>query len=367
LILVRRGTATTKKLLYASAWVVLLFCPELARAQDPLPHREHVRFSYRAPEGCPTESAFLDLVRARDAEIIADDQAPRTLSIAIDFDEKWHASLQTEGIANGKAQRAIDGDTCEAVARTIAIFTAIALREGSPDELPPAHPELAQKESLETPEEGFIPMARPHRPGPPVLDLYRGRFALTASESFTMINDGGRSLATTIGAAYFASNVFGIGVEGGVHVNLPPSDEISSDLVAVHALGYLEFVWMRAKAAMLAPDRGRTLDLFSRFGAGVMWARPRPQNSLQYVDHPYAAGFYFQPSLGVRVFVSDDVALSFETHLDFYDQQNLDDRYDNVCFDQTGSVPCHNETFAVGGGFQIGITWFPSKANRWSP
>ena len=306
------------------------------------------------------------MVRTRDAEIVADDEAARTLSIAIVFDEKWRASLQTEGIANGKATRTIDGESCEAVARSIAIFTAIALREGSPDELPPARPELTKNESLEMPEEGFLPMARPQRPGPPVLDLYRGRFALTASESLTMINDGGRSLATAIGAAYFSSNVFGIGVEGGVHANLPPSDETSSDLVAVHALGYVEFVWMRAKAAMLAPDRGRTLDLFSRFGAGVMFARPRSQNSPQYVDHPYAAGFYFQPSLGMRLFVSDDVALIFETHLDVYDQQNLDDPLDNTFIGLSGLEHSDNETIAVGGGFQIGITWFPSQASRWS-
>ena len=222
-----------------------------------------MRFSYRAPEGCPSEY----------------DQAARTLSIAIAHDEKWRASLQTEGIASGKASRSIDGDSCEAVAESIAIFTAIALREGSPDELPPAHPELAKKESLETPEEGFMPMARPQRPGPPVIDLYRGRFALV----------------------------------------------------------------------------------------GAIWARPRPQNSPQYVDHPYAAAFYFKPSLGMRPFVSDDVALIFQTHLDFYERQNLDTRYDNAFFDQTGTVHNDNETFAVGGGFQIGITFFPTRARRWLP
>ena len=357
--------SVTQKILCASAWVVL-FWPQGARAQNATPpHREHVRFSYQSPEGCPSESDFMNLVLARDAEIIADDEAPRSLSVAIAFDEKWHASLQTEGIANGKAIRSVDGESCEAVAKSIAIFTAIALREGSPDELPPAHPELSANESLETPEEGFLPMARQERPGPPILDLYRGRFALTASESFTMINDGGRSLATAIGAAYFSSNVFGIGVEGGAHTNLPASD-YASDLVTVHALGYIEFVWMRAKAAILGADRGRTLDLFSRFGGGVMWARPRPQNSAQYVDHPYAPGFYFQPSLGMRLFVNDDVALVFETHLDFYEQQNLDARYDDAFFDQVGTMHYDNETFAVGGGFQIGITWFPSKASRWS-
>lgn len=307
----------------------------------------------------------MDLVRGRNAEIIADDQAPRSLSVAMTFGEKWRASLETEGIANGKATRTIDGESCEAVAKSIAIFTAIALREGSPDELPPAHPELAQKESLETPEEGFIPMARPHLAGPPVLDLYRDRFALTASESLTIINDGGRSLATTIGGAYFFSNVFGLGIEAAAHVNLPKDD--LSDLVAAHALGYLELVFMRAKAGIFAPDRGRTMDFFSRFGAGAMWARPRPLGSPSYVDHPYAAGFYFQPSLGMRVFLSNDVALLFQTHLDFYQQQNLDDiqSYRQVDFDGQPLAHSDDVTYAVGGGLQLGISWFPSRAERW--
>jgi hypothetical protein len=179
-----------------------------------------------------------------------------------------------------------------------------------------------------------------------------------------MVNDGGRSLATAIGGAYFFSNVFGVGVEGALHLNLPNAYE-SSDLVAAHALGYFELVFMRAKTSIFATDRGRTLDFFSRFGAGAIWARPRPMDSPAYLDHPYAAEFYFQPSLGVRVFVSNNVALLFQTHVDIYRQQNLDDRAADAQIVQVGGGPYDNVTYAVGGGFQIGITFFPSRAQRW--
>lgn len=349
-----RRCAKTKTFFRTSVLIASIsFLPQVARAQNsPPPHREHVRFSYRAPEGCPFESDFLEAVRERNAEIISDGQAARALSISIAPDgDKWRGSLHTEGIANGEATRTAVGDSCEHVARSLAIFTAIALREGSPDELPPAHPELAEKESLETPEEGFLPIAQPLRPGPPVLDLYRGRFALTASESFTLINDGGQSFATNIGAAYFSSNVFGIGIEGAFHVNRPGGEagDGPADFVVAHGLGYMEFVWMRAKAATFERDRGRTIDLFSRFGGGLMWARPQPEISSDFPNHPYAAGGYFQESLGVRVFLSNDIALVLQTHLDFYEQRNSDE----------------TETTAVGGGIQIGVTWFPSKANRW--
>jgi hypothetical protein len=343
--------------------LIVSFWPGVAFAQPAPPHREHVRFSYRVPEGCPSESDFLDLVRTRDAEIIADDEAARTLSIAITFDEKWRASLQTEGIANGKATRTIDGDSCEGVAKSIAIFTAIALREGSPDELPPAHPELAEKESLETPEEGFMPMAPPppRKPRRYDYDLHSGRIALTAKESFAYVDDGGKHLGTGVAVTYFPTAWLGVDLEGALLFNLP-ADELEPDrnLPRAKLATHVEFEMLRAWGSLYGPHRGNVIDLFLKLGLGVIWTHPDSQYFDFYAHQSHDTPQILEDSaLGMRIFFTDSLALVLDTGLEAFNERITQDP------NQHGPYSYMPDRIAYAFSIDLGLAWFPIAARGW--
>ena len=98
---------------------IVIATPRATLAQSPPPHREHVRFSYSAPEDCPTREEFMANVHDRAAELIDDPEAARSLAVSIEHDDGWQGELRTEGIANGEGTRQIRGDSCASVAKSL--------------------------------------------------------------------------------------------------------------------------------------------------------------------------------------------------------------------------------------------------------
>ena len=343
-------------------WAIVLSIPRTSAAEPPPPHREHVRFSYSAPDDCPTEDEFVARVRERSAELIDDPEAARSLSVTIAHGDTWHGELRTEGIASGQGTRAIDADSCASVVRSLAIFTAIALREGSPDELPPAHPEL-QKEDAADPNEGFVPMAPPPKMVPLVPDLHRDRFAFTARTSVAVVNDGGRSVGTGLGVDYFFTSSVAFGVEGAMLLDLPPalSDGDANESRA-RIVAHFELETTRAQGTMFGPRRGRVFDQFISLGAGAVFTRPRPEQDTLRESFPYSASFLVDPALGFRFFVDDDIAFSIQADAMFYSQPNAGK-------DEYGLTPdtptLGSSTLGAASVLQIGFTWFPSRARTW--
>jgi hypothetical protein len=335
--------ARTKALIFT---VISIFAASSARAQNPTPpHREHVRFSYRAPEGCPTESDFLNLVSARDAEIISDDQAARTLSIALAFeDDKWRASLFTEGIASGQATRTINGDSCEAVARSIAIFTAIALREGSPDELPPAHPSPEATSSIADDKPHFVRPAPPPPPEPQ-FNLASRRVALAAKQTLSIMADGGRSYGLGMAATYFLSEWIGIDAQGDVLFDMVPYRRNTYyDETRARLETHVEIEMLRASGTIFGARRGNPIDLFAKPGVGLIWTRATPY----YIDaHASPSSYYPQclvdSVIGTRIYLGDSYAVTLEAEGLAYGKANSD----------------ADRTITFGLAFQLGLVWFP--------
>ncbi|MGH7281004.1 MAG: hypothetical protein ACRELY_05735 [Polyangiaceae bacterium] len=346
------------KWLFLSA--ISIAWPRAAWAQPPPPHREHVRFSYSAPDGCPSEDEFIARVRDRSAELIDDPEAARSLAVTIAHGDTWHGELRTEGIASGKGSREIDGDSCATIVKSLAIFTAIALREGSPDELPPAHPEL-QKRDAPDPDEGFLPIAAPPKLEPVLPDLHDGRFAVTMKESLSVTTEGGRAYGTGLDVDYFLAGWFAIGAEGALMLDLP-RDHGAGDANETRArfLGHFEFETVQAKGSMFGPHRHRVFDQFITLGAGAIFTRPLPEENNLVPDNPYSADFLFDFATGFRFFVTEDVAFSVQADFMAYQQP---DPCKDVDYSTGLPSPIYcDKSLAASWVFQLGLTWLPSRA-----
>ena len=298
-------------------------------------------------------------MRDRAAELIDDPEAARSLSVTIEHRDTWHGELRTEGIASGEGARAIDGDSCAAVVRSLAIFTAIALREGSPDELPPAHPELL-KEDAADPNEGFIPMAPPSKMVPIVPDLHRERFALTAKTSTAFVDDGGRSFGTGLGFDYFFASWVAFGLEGAMLLDLPPArTEGDANESRARIVAHFELDTTRAHGTMFGPHRGRVLDQFISLGAGAVFTRPRPEEDTLHESFAYSASFLVDPAVGFRFFVDEEIAFSVQVDAMLYTEPSAATDEYGLPLDKP---ELGNSELTVASALQIGFTWFPSQA-----
>jgi hypothetical protein len=124
-------------------WLVVLALTTSVEGRE-----EAVRFQYRAPEACPTESGFTERVRQRTVRgRLADPgELARTFSIAIEADEQgFVGSIEFLDDAGAPASRRVRGEQCDAVANSLALITALALdatlRE--PEESEPASTSVA--------------------------------------------------------------------------------------------------------------------------------------------------------------------------------------------------------------------------------
>src|SRR5262245_26460938 len=97
-----------------------------ARAQDAA-----VRIEYRAPEGCPDQTAFFEELgrRMRRARFAAPDQIARTLHVTILALPKgrYRARVEFTDSDGRKVAREVEGENCVEAADGIALITALAI------------------------------------------------------------------------------------------------------------------------------------------------------------------------------------------------------------------------------------------------
>lgn len=164
-----------------------------ARADD---ERETVALSYRAPQGCPDESAFVSAVRSRTPKAVFTDAASKGRRFVVDVRRTatgFAGRLVVEG-----APREVTSARCEDLIEAFVLFTAIAIDPSASLVAPAPAPPPAPEEPAPPPVEEPVPAppsARrehraPNRPRPapkPVWHLSAGSGAYVA----TGIADGG--------------------------------------------------------------------------------------------------------------------------------------------------------------------------------
>lgn len=121
-----------ESLLLAGAAGVLFSAPAAAETDG-------AHFSYSAPAGCPDEVAFLDLVALDGGSLVRRDadEPARTLAVTVEGAETFSGRLVIREVDGTDAERRIEGERCEDVARALAVLVALAL------EVPPSPPSPA--------------------------------------------------------------------------------------------------------------------------------------------------------------------------------------------------------------------------------
>jgi hypothetical protein len=147
------------------AFVATMLVAAWSRAAEP------VRFEYRAPEGCPDESAFVEQVRARSLyqRLAAEGELARTFVVAITVDRSGAtARVDFVDVDGSAAFRQVRGATCAEAASGIALVCALAIDgRATPDEpVASAPPFAAQSGPAATPLASATRVDAP-APGPP--------------------------------------------------------------------------------------------------------------------------------------------------------------------------------------------------------
>lgn len=109
--------------------VVLLVLPSSPVHAEPRP--TSIRLDYSAPAGCPDRGEFFELVRLRagSVELVDAGEGARRFSVWLekgDSEDRYRGRLGKPGQADGVA-RALEGASCQEVARGLALIIAIEL------------------------------------------------------------------------------------------------------------------------------------------------------------------------------------------------------------------------------------------------
>jgi hypothetical protein len=103
---------------------------------------------WRAPPGCPTEAAVRDRVATllAGAEVTAG--AAVELTVETRADGRWRLHAVLHG-PSGVGERTLDADTCDALAETAALLTAIAAQPSLAGTVPPPPPPSTDSSAAE--------------------------------------------------------------------------------------------------------------------------------------------------------------------------------------------------------------------------
>ncbi|HEX7663054.1 MAG TPA: hypothetical protein VF407_01010, partial [Polyangiaceae bacterium] len=192
--------------------LALLATSSITRADDAAPAAtaaDAVHFSYEVDEGCPSQSDFTALLRSRGAAFTVDDAAPRALEVAMNRDPetptRWTGNMRvSEGGDSTAATRTTSATSCSELARSLAIFTSLALTPSAP---PP---------KTLTAHHVADPVDDPPEPPPRDL-LHRQRFSLDPhfTDFFSSGNDPG-FVGGGLTARYFPSERWALRLDGDV-------------------------------------------------------------------------------------------------------------------------------------------------------
>ena len=150
--------------------------PAAAQEAAPAePQTEPVRVSYAAPAGCPVEGAFIERVRSRvqRARFAEPDELARAFDVTVrntPGEAGFVGHLEFVGGDAQHAERTVRGATCDELASSLALITALAIDDRAEPAEPAGMPPLPSPPPLapSTPPEAAKPSwaASPREPEP---------------------------------------------------------------------------------------------------------------------------------------------------------------------------------------------------------
>jgi hypothetical protein len=116
---------------FLAAAITCALTPSNAGAQPAAPgSAEPIRITFKAPEGCPSESVFAGEIQARTARarLAAQDEKARTFHVVIEKKKKQrHGTLRIEDTSGGTDVREISAEKCSEVVSALALIAALAI------------------------------------------------------------------------------------------------------------------------------------------------------------------------------------------------------------------------------------------------
>lgn len=133
---------TRRRLMTFCLCAVAALVPATAGATGEAIPASPLRLSYSAPEACPTETAFIELVRERTPHlVIADGQMPaKAVSVRLlaNGPNGFAADVTLADSAGAQGHRALIADSCNALAQAAALVVSLDLIAAEP--LPSTEP-----------------------------------------------------------------------------------------------------------------------------------------------------------------------------------------------------------------------------------
>ena len=295
-----------------------------ARAQEP----EHptaveaVHFTFTADEGCPSKAEFTDLLAARGASFLDSDSATRTLDVMLRHSvadpATWNGSMRVVD-ASENATRTTTASSCAELARSLAIFTSLALNPPPtmlappPTTVAPPPPPPAKPPSPPAP---TIPRPPPPPAPPPATSttesppFHRGRWFLGARGAFVLpLGSRFEQWGAGISARRFVAERWALGAD--VDLYFPPENPSPTEpRETTGTRGNKVFIWPSPLSeigarSLLTGDfvlgrahgtierggfhlKGSPIDLIAELGLGALWTRPIPRVDPTFRSFPWA-------------------------------------------------------------------------------
>ena len=190
----------------------LVFAAWPASAQEAAPQQEAqaepVRVSYAAPADCPSEGAFIERVRSRvqRARYAEPGELARAFEVTVrnaPSDTGFVGYLEFVGADGRHAERNVKGATCDELASSLALITALAIDDriepAEPAEMPPipAPPPLAPSAPPKEAKPSLVASPRePERAEPAARERLRWDLGLSAGTATWITSNA----AVTLGA-----------------------------------------------------------------------------------------------------------------------------------------------------------------------
>lgn len=344
-----------------------------------------VRLSYAADSDCPSKEDFVQAIRERGLSIRADDDAPRAMSVTLvrnSESKQWNGTMRVHD-AHGDASREVTAASCDAAARSIALFASLAL---APE------PEAADAPSLPKPISPPAAIAnRPEKPlnhpialRPPVAPdlLHRDRFFVGPEANFFLSSQMFEDFAGLGAVATYSLSkrtALGLSVDF-LHsfsdksseqtrllttaaTKSTPLPEPTSETALLKVMVRLPFM-VHMATGTLDGRPGSAFDFFVTPSVGTIVTKPDGFPS--QVSETYSPGLAGELDLGLRAFVSQGFSLTAQVGFLLFEESAPRTSY---LIDERGALrsATYHPSFYGNFGpiFQLGAEFdFPRAPSR---
>jgi hypothetical protein len=354
-----------------------------------------VRLSYAADSDCPSKEDFVQAIRERGQSIRESDDAPRAMSVTLvrnSESKQWNGELRVHD-ANSDASREVTAASCDAAARSIALFASLALAPEPTDaSAAPAPPKPIPPRTERNPSRTatrILPkkpadraIAQPPRIAPDL--LHRDRFFIGPETNFFLSSQMFEDFAGLGAVAtYFFSKRTALGLSADwLHsfsdksseqtrrlttfgtITGGPLPEPTSETALVKVMLRLPMM-VHAARGTLDGRPGSPFDVFVTPSVGTIVTKP--DGYPVQVSETYSPGLAGELDLGLRAFVSQGFSLTAQVGFLIFEERYLKPSY---LVDSRGALrsATYHPSFYGNFGplFQIGAEFDlpPARASR---